>query len=529
MANKQTLPNSTSHWLPISEALRLLLERARESEVPIDGDISFEAKAKIGLCDAMATLAVWARVEVADDQTGRPTGDKCERHEIEVPAGLNPNDLDWPLSKPLWPWKTKSKGEFEWRLRPLCLIEVSREDVACHLLDDLSLVSIPDQSAIDGDWQAFAKAKWTPTDRARKAIAKLPRDGFMSLSAATNLAAFGSRVAPSSGSTIELRARIQQAARALCDAAKLDDVLLTGLIRGKSGAEAEQISDSYFITPRCLAASPNTLCCDFDRLNSQPSRESRSDELIEWTNVRVGAASLIGWLKEEVSFQLLRERRRLHSRRLFDHPFWSAPTALCWANFHDPEYMTSRRFDDDDDQLPAHRPERFDLESKRRSAVAFVSSDSTSMREMLRALKNKQIVSPASADPPPDIPRLIQFRREDVIDAFPRAAAEQSSEAPLPETLDIPDTRASETPEEPDVSTGRKAGQPPKVQFLHRIAKTRMEEGKAKPTGNAEAKALARLAKSLLPAGAEMPNEKTIANALGSWKTAWEDEQSTKK
>jgi hypothetical protein len=178
----------------------------------------------------------------------------------------------------------------------------------------------------------------------------------ISLFEAVSTMALDSQAESSDGGKRECALR-QQAGRALCDAAWLSKVVLRGS-RTAQGTEVKPIPEDYFEIPRCLASIPNSVERDHERSNAPWSRidkirSSLSDddltfggsEVLDGTrfDIEVDVGSFLRWLNHEISVERERQLRRRRSQRLFEYPFWSIETALCWIAFRDSDCLETRR------------------------------------------------------------------------------------------------------------------------------------------------------------------------------------------
>jgi hypothetical protein len=494
---------SSSAWITLDVTLRRLVERERDDlDAVFDGGLSHEARtigAKVDICTAIAALSQWVRVESADD----PIGVSFEKHDIDIPPDLNPSHFDWSASRPLWPWRVRAAGGGDWQLRAIGRIVVSSDDVTWGLLRDFESMPLSDGADsptppivdLPAYWIGLSKSSWSPSEATRKAASRLAMVGRLPLSEAVSILAFGSRTDPNDRGELEVVSRRQQAARAICDAAANDDVHLYG-VRSKLDAASERLPVTYFFAPRCLGQHHNAIGPDFDRtVLAKPDDEwgaEPTDWYKEWFGVQVGAASFVEWLREEIQNKQRKEWRRQHSKRLFDHPFWSFGTTISWIAFRDPERLN----------VEPTKMDPFDLDGEPNSEVC---------RTLLRrALSEARLVS-ATGESSLVAESAMYFCREDVIGAFSGAPA-----GDIQDVLDGAPPKIST-----DISSPRKPGQPSKIKFIFDQARERMEGKDAASSLGAEANALYKWGKKNIAAGAEMPSLKTITNNLSAWWLAW--------
>jgi hypothetical protein len=159
----------------ISKWERLLdaLDRVTGAGIP-------ENEAKQGICDAIAGGAVEIRLELREHTTKQmvATGKVLTGADVEIPARLEPQEMDFKESRPLKPWAVRRERLFHfagfWHID---WIEVSR--------DDVTKLFIPaggsDQSfAAEGSRERLPRPRrksQTGRDGARRALAALYPDG----------------------------------------------------------------------------------------------------------------------------------------------------------------------------------------------------------------------------------------------------------------------------------------------------------------------------------------------------------------
>jgi hypothetical protein len=112
-----------------------LLADALERVVSVHGDL---LSCKAAICNAVADEKIAVRVTIAKSHHRHP-GAIFKGRNVGVPARLNPDDFDWPQSRPLQPWGIGPRpGEnytwiSGWEREPINLIELRRVDVTTVL------------------------------------------------------------------------------------------------------------------------------------------------------------------------------------------------------------------------------------------------------------------------------------------------------------------------------------------------------------------------------------------------------------
>jgi hypothetical protein len=114
------------------------------------------------------------------------------------------------------------------------------------------------------------------------------------LSTAVDRMAFGDSLVPDD--LAQVAARRCQASRALCDAARSDQVKLIGN-PDQEGDKSVQIPAAYFDLPRCLGHHENTVVTDLDRVTDNDFAAARKGKHQCWFNVRVETQSFLAWLR----------------------------------------------------------------------------------------------------------------------------------------------------------------------------------------------------------------------------------------
>jgi hypothetical protein len=333
-----------SVWLSLTDAVAGLATR----DVRAD-------RAKLDICVAIVGLRLRIRVHVSEHTETKV----FEINDIEIPDQLNPAHVDWAGSRPalLYPWRTRS-GE-GWQIRPVTLVEARVEDFTTELIKDISSIELPSRSGIPADFgsdtdrlqsaRELAQAEWEPCHGTVEALSRLIDNEAetISLSQVLSIMAFGSLEDPPGRDEIEVVALKQQAARALCNAACMDDVTMRGSHLSANG-KVEPIFVAAFSFPRSVGDVPNSLARDHkDRAPSytritqsasgrggtinDPSRFWDGD----WFNVQVDVAALVAWLQFSIDSERRKQLDRKLSLRLFEYPFWSVETALCWIAIRD--------------------------------------------------------------------------------------------------------------------------------------------------------------------------------------------------
>ena len=332
-----------SDWLPLADvADRLSSARSiREDE------------AKLEICAAIAGLRL--RIRAHDGGNQPPT--IAEINDIEIPDELTPDRVDWALSRPalLFPWRTRSADG--WKERRLTLVEALFEDFTTELCRDVSSVSLPHRQRIPAEFVTYpdrlkyarelARSEWSPChgtiDEVSCLVGNIARK--IPLSQALSTMAFGSAVDPVGLDEVELVALRQQAAWALCHAALEMDITMFGS-RLRPSAVAQPISEILFKDLPRLGDAPNSLVRDHEghASRSRSVRHGKSEHSWhgEWFHVEVDVPSFVEWLKLSISSARKKQLGRELSRRLFEYPFWSIETVLCWITVRDASRLQER-------------------------------------------------------------------------------------------------------------------------------------------------------------------------------------------
>jgi hypothetical protein len=368
-----------SAWLSLTDAIARLAIRTARADL-----------AKFDICAAIVELRLRIRVHVSEHTETKI----FETNDIEIPDQLNPAHVDWAGSRPalLYPWRTRS-GE-GWQLRPVTLVEARVEDFTTELIKEISSIELPSRSGIPADFgsdtdrlqsaRQLAQAEWAPCHGTVDALSRLIDNeaATISLSQVLSIMAFGSLEDPPGREEIEVVALKQQAARALCNAACMDDVTMRGSHLSANG-KVEPIFVAAFSFPRSVGDVPNSLARDhkdrapsYTRISqSAPGRGGTINDPSrfwdgDWFNVEVDVAALVGWLQTAIDDERKKQLGRKLSERLFEYPFWSIETALCWIAIHD-----ARRL-------------RENLVGQRRPSRPDVNIESQPEIRLLRALKD---------------------------------------------------------------------------------------------------------------------------------------------
>jgi hypothetical protein len=180
----------------------------------------------------------------------------------------------------------------------------------------------------------LAEADWTPCQGTVDVVGRLAdyEAKTVSLNQALSIAAFGSFVDPPERDEVEVVAFKHQAASALCHAAFMGDVGMYGS-HLSADRKVQPIFEMAFGLLRWDGDLPNSLVRDHE--SSAPSNKGVQSWEGDWLNVEVDVVSLVGWLQTSVEAERKKELRSKQSRRLFEYPFWSIDTALCWIAIRD--------------------------------------------------------------------------------------------------------------------------------------------------------------------------------------------------
>jgi hypothetical protein len=206
-------------------------------------------------------------------------------------------------------------------VRRVTLVEARVEDFTTELIKDISSIELPSRSGIPADFgsdtdrlqsaRELAQAEWAPCHGTVDALSRLAdiEAKTISLSQVLSLMAFGSLEDPPGRDEIEVVALKQQAARALCNAAHMDDVTMYGSHLIANG-RVESIFFAAFNFARFVGDVPNSLlrnhesrASSYTRITqSAPSRGGTINDPNrfwdgDWFNVEVDVAALVGWLQ----------------------------------------------------------------------------------------------------------------------------------------------------------------------------------------------------------------------------------------
>ena len=110
-----------------------------------------------------------------------------------------------------------------------------------------------------------------------------------------------------------------------------------------ANGKVEPIFVAAFSFPRSVGDVPNSLARDhkdrapsYTRITqSAPGRGATINDPSrfwdgDWFNVEVDVEALVGWLQFSIDSERRKQLDRKLSLRLFEYPFWSVETALCW-------------------------------------------------------------------------------------------------------------------------------------------------------------------------------------------------------
>jgi hypothetical protein len=151
-------------------------------------------------------------------------------------------------------------------------------------------------------WDTISSQSWTPPPAlTNKMLIENENEPRIWLSRAVDIMAFGD--ATRSENQVEVGARRQQAAAALCDAAKYSRVVLIGN-PGPQGNKSEPIPPTYFDDPRCLGLRDNTLetkvnvnAFGMEQFVALRQDRRKHERFPVWSNVRVETKSFLDWFR----------------------------------------------------------------------------------------------------------------------------------------------------------------------------------------------------------------------------------------
>ena len=342
----------TPEWQSLSEVLRLLaspeVSEARAKDEPWASAEVSEAENKYKICRAIADLETYVRVEIHDAAGGDHAPSAFEKNEVEIPAGLTPNDFNWATSSPRNPWRTRRKGSTEWELRWIDLLQLCANDVRYWLCGEIDSVLLPEQKFNyeraperlehrRERWAEFQQGKWTPSEDVAAAVSEMAAVSEISLDDAVSLMAFGSRSAPAGLDRLEISARREQAGRTLCEAERRLNVRFFGSPTRGTGAMQNIPPRPWRLAGERNSIGPDYKPDDADIVSANRKLGRGFDQ--EWFDVRVNAKSFAEWLQEQVRRERWRELLRRHSRRVFEYPFWSVSTTICWIALRDADRL----------------------------------------------------------------------------------------------------------------------------------------------------------------------------------------------
>jgi hypothetical protein len=143
-------------------------------------------------------------------------------------------------------------------------------------------------------WAAVQTAPWSAPATLEQALRKMEKEPAIWLSQAVDAMAFGNDDAAID--PMERAARRCQASRALCEAARRDEIKLIGS-PNKPSDSSDPIPRPYFDTPRQLGDQDNSLSTNLDALSDSEFTTAHAGGHQKWFNVRVEANFLVLWLR----------------------------------------------------------------------------------------------------------------------------------------------------------------------------------------------------------------------------------------
>jgi hypothetical protein len=260
-------------------------------------------------------------------------------NEVAIPPDLDLEMLDWvesrPVSGSLWGVRIESRGD-TWNRCEISQIEVSVRDLAAELCGELQSMGWPDPRPPGNSPQSpwwleeaspadHASLIWRPTQSVVDALPSLNHRATVRLSEGVALLSGVPHECVIGNEDGEVATRIRSAELALFESVQNGVVMYGAPVGNRDEPVKVEIS---------FATSPLDLERNADSLTVKMSGAT----LAAWSNVRLDTASLRRWLDRAISESRApfeKELRRKHSLRIFEHPFWSLPAALCWIAFRD--------------------------------------------------------------------------------------------------------------------------------------------------------------------------------------------------
>jgi hypothetical protein len=152
----------------------------------------------------------------------------------------------------------------------------------------------PNDLADYSKWLVVQNSEWSAPSTLEAALRKIEKEPSIWLSQAVEVMAFGDDAA--AADPMELAARRCQASRALCEAARRDDVKLIGA-PNQPGDSSNPIPRPYFDVPRQLGNVDNSLETNLDAISTDDFMVATSGGHQKWFSVRAESDSLILWLR----------------------------------------------------------------------------------------------------------------------------------------------------------------------------------------------------------------------------------------
>jgi hypothetical protein len=237
----------------------------------------------------------------------------------------------------------------QWEWREISLIEINKMDLAAAFCNDYAAIRLPDHvefvvpPGILKPHEIPYLGGCPPSQRTVDAVAKhAARESFPLSELLTLLTA--NQHAQNIGAEDPTPYRCRYAELSLWEAADTGEISLRGIRTGK-GDEVVSIPDSFFSHPDSIRRDVDSLRGGLQRLGTASYSKGvgvASTSENDWQNVVVELTSFRKWFDHAVDEARRRHFKKLRRRRLFEYPFWSVETMLCWITFRDPFLLETR-------------------------------------------------------------------------------------------------------------------------------------------------------------------------------------------